>query len=262
MVQLGNRREAGQTIVNSDLYDHPALYDELFPVGEHLPYYMGLAQQASGSVLELACGSGQITVPIASAGLPISGLDLSQPLLDAARKRAAAANVSIDFVLGDMCNFDLGRKFALIFIARNSLLHLHSTEDLLAAFGAIRRHLARGGIFAFDIFNPSVRLLARPPCQRFPVFEKETSSFGKITVEQTTAYDPATQVGHSRWYISAPGKPDAWEFSLDLRNIFPQELPLLLAAGGLHLERRTGDLSKAFFDSSSRLQICLCRSTG
>lgn len=260
MVQLGKRAVTGATIVNSDLYDQRALYDELFPVGEHLPYYMGLARQASGGVLELACGSGQITVPIASAGLPIAGLDLSQPLLDAARERAATANVSVEFALGDMRNFDLGRKFALIFIARNSLLHLHSTEDLLAAFAAIRRHLVHGGIFAFDIFNPSVRLLARPPGQRFPVFEKETSSFGKIAAEQTTAYDPATQVGHSRWYLSAPGKPDACEFSLDLRNIFPQELPLLLAAGGLHLEKRTGDLSEAFFDASSRFQICLCRS--
>jgi SAM-dependent methyltransferase len=124
-----------------------------------------------------------------------------------------------------MRNFDLGRKFGLVFIARNSLLHLHSTEDLLAAFAAIRRHMVPGGIFAFDIFNPDVRLLARPPGQRFPVFQVETDSFGNLSVEQTTDYDPATQVGRGRWYISAPGKPDAWILTLELRNIFPKELP-------------------------------------
>ena len=80
-----------------------------------------------------------------------------------------------------MRNFDLDRKFALIFIARNSLLHLHSTEDLLAAFAAVRRHMAPGGIFAFDVFNPNVRLLARLPGQRFPVFQRETESFGKLS---------------------------------------------------------------------------------
>lgn len=245
--------------MNSDLYGHPALYDALLPVGAHLPYYADLARQASGNVLELACGTGQLTVPIASAGLPIVGLDLSLPMLNAATERAAAARVSVEYVQGDMRNFDLGRKFGLIFIARNSLLHLHSTEDLLAAFAAARRHLAPGGTFAFDIFNPNVRLLARPAGQRFPGFQVETESFGKLSVEETIDYNPATQVGRSCWYISGPENPDAWVLPLELRNIFPQELPLLLAAAGFHLKSRMGDLSQTPFNSTSRFQVCLCQ---
>jgi SAM-dependent methyltransferase len=251
--------------LNSNLYDHPALYDALLPATAHVSFYVDLARQASGDVLELACGTGQLTVPIAAAGLPpvglpaVVGLDLSAPMLATARQRAAAANVSVEFVPGDMRNFDLGRRFALIFIARNSLLHLHSTEDLLAALAAVRRHLAPGGIFAFDIFNPNVRLLARPSGQRFPVFEKETEEFGKLSVEQTTDYDPATQVGGGSWYVSTPGNPDAWVLPLHLRNIFPQELPLLLAAGGFHLRSRTEDFAGTPFHSNSRLQVCLCQ---
>lgn len=247
--------------MNSDLYDNPALYDALLPATAHVSYYVDLARQASGDVLELACGTGQLTVPIAGAGLPTTGLDLSAPMLTTAKQRAAAANVSVEYVPGDMRNFDLGRKFALIFIARNSLLHLHSTEDLLAAFAAVRRHLTPGGIFAFDIFNPNVHLLARPSDQRFPAFQKEAESFGKLSVEETTDYDPATQVGRSRWYVSAPGNPDAWSLRLELRNIFPQELPLLLAAGGFHLKSRMGDISATPFNSTSRLQVCLCQAT-
>jgi SAM-dependent methyltransferase len=249
----------GVTTLNSDLYDHPTLYDALLPVGTHLPYYAELARQASGDILELACGTGQLTLPLASAGLRIAGLDLSEPMLRIARERAAAVNVSVEYVLGDMRNFSLDRQFALILIARNSLLHLHSTEDILATFAMARRHLAVGGIFAFDIFNPNVRLLARPVGERFPVFQVETESFGKLSVEETTDYDPATQVGRSRWYVSAPGKPDAWVLALELRNIFPQELPLLLAAGGFHLKSRMGDLSQTPFDSGSRFQVCLCQ---
>jgi SAM-dependent methyltransferase len=259
VIQDKNSQQTTVSTLNSDLYEHPTLYDALLPAEAHVPYYLDLARQASGDVLELACGTGQLTAPIAAAGLPTAGLDLSAPMLTAARERAAAANVSVEYVPGDMRNFDLGRRFALIFIARNSLLHLHSTEDLLAAFAAVKRHTAPGGIFAFDIFNPNVRLLARPPEQRFPVFEKETESFGKLSVEETTDYDPATQVGRSRWYISAPGKPDAWVLPLDLRNIFPQELPLLLAAGGFHLKSRMGDLYETPFHSNSRSQVCLCQ---
>ena len=147
--------------MNSDIYDHPALYDALLPATAHVSYYVDLARQASGEVLELACGTGQLTVPLASAGLRITGLDLSEPMLSAARQRAAAQKVSVEHLPGDMRDFDLGRRFALIFIARNSLLHLHSTEDILAAFAMVRRHLAPGGIFAFDIFNPKIRVVGQ-----------------------------------------------------------------------------------------------------
>ena len=244
--------------MNSDLYDHPALYDALFPVRGELPYYMELARQAPGGVLELACGTGQLTVPIAGAGVRIAGLDLSAPMLNRARERQAAARVSVQHSLGDMRNFDLGRQFGLIFIARNSLLHLHSTEDFLAAFTAIRRHLAPGGIFAFDVFNTNLQRLARPSGQRFPVMQVETELFGTVSVEETSDYDCASQVNRGRWYISAPGKPDAWILELSLRSIFPQELPLLLAAGGFHLKSRAGELDHRPFDSRSRTQVCLC----
>ena len=56
--------------------------------------------------------------------------------------------------------FDLGRTFDFVFITANSLLHLHEAEDLVSCFRSVRRHLAPGARFVFDVFNPSVRLLA------------------------------------------------------------------------------------------------------
>ncbi len=244
--------------MNSDLYAHPELYDVLLPVGGELPYYAELAKQVGGDVLELACGTGQITVPLALAGFRTTGLDISEPMLHLARERAALAGISVEHVTGDMRNFDLGRQFGLIFIARNSLLHMHSTEDLLATFAMVRRHLSPGGLFAFDIFNPKVILLARSAGERFRVMQVETEAFGTLSVETTSDYDSATQVNHSCWYISAPGRPDAWVLPLALRSIFPQELPLLLAAGGFRLKSRVGELDHRPFDSSSRVQACLC----
>ena len=142
-----------------------------------------------------------------------------------------------------MRDFALGREFSLIFLARNSLLHLLSTEELLATFTAVRRHLAPDGIFAFDIFNPDVRTLARPSDRRFPVMEVSTAAFGLLSVEATHDYDPAAQVNRGIWYISAPAERDAWIVPMVLRSIFPQELPLLVSAGGLELVSRFGDLS-------------------
>ena len=242
-----------------DLYDNPELYDAFFPVGAHLPFYLGLAQQQAGAVLELACGTGLLTVPIAGAGHPAVGLDQSVAMLNGAGMRASAASVSVEFVESDMRNFDLGRRFGLIFIARNSMLHLLSTEDLLAAFAAVKRHLAPKGIFAFDVFNPDVRLLARPSGQRFPVMDVATNVFGPIRVECANNYDAALQVNRATWYISTPHEPDKWIVPVELRSIFPQELPLLLSAGGLELVDRFGDLSREPFGPGSPSQICICR---
>jgi len=243
----------------SDLYDHPELYDALFPVDAHAAFYADLARRQAGAVLELACGTGQLTMAVGELGLAVWGLDQSAAMLDVARRRASAVKASVEFVQGDMRDFALGRQFNLIFVARNSLLHLLSTTDLLAALTAVKRHLTPDGVFAFDIFNPDVRMLARPRGERFPVMESSTTEFGALTVEATFDYDPATQVNRGRWYISTRDKQDSWIFPMVLRSIFPQELPLLISAAGLELINRFGELSGAPFGPGSRVQVCLCR---
>jgi SAM-dependent methyltransferase len=245
--------------VESDFYDSPDLYDALLPVSAHVPFYVDVAQQQRGAVLELACGTGLLTVPIATRGLPTVGLDRSRAMLDAAKRRASADNVPVTLLQGDMRDFALRREFNLIFVARNSLLHILSTADLLAVLKAVRNHLAPDGVFAFDIFNPDVRLLARPAGQRFPVMAASTSSFGVLSVEATNDYDSAMQVNRGTWFISSPERRDAWVVPLVLRSIFPQELPLLLSAAGLELTNRFGDLSRGPFGPGSRMQVCLCR---
>ena len=243
----------------SDLYDHPDLYDELWQAGAHVPFYVELARQQAGAVLELACGTGQLIVPIALTGLPTVGVDASNAMLTTARRRASEANAPVTFIQGDMRHLAFDREFDFIFVARNSLLHLLSTDDLLAALTTARRHLASEGIFAFDVFNPDVRLLARPHGPRFPVMEVDTPSFGHVSVEDTRDYDPATQVNRGMLYMSTADKRDAWTMPMVLRNIFPQELPLLVSAAGLELVDRFGDLGRGPFDARSRMQVCLCR---
>ena len=141
----------------SGLYDDPALYDVLLPISaRELTFYRTLAESQRGAVLELACGTGQLIVPIASMGQLTTGLDLSSAMLAAARRRAADAGARVELVEGDMRNFDLGQRFSLIFVARNSLLHLSEPDEFAALLVAVHRHLAPGGIFAFDIFNPNL----------------------------------------------------------------------------------------------------------
>ena len=242
------------------LYEDPDLYDALLPASrDHVQFYDQLAGVHGGPVLELACGSGQLIVPLARKGRRAVGIDNSPQMLQAARRRAAAVGVQVELVEGDMRNFDLGERFSMIFIARNSLLHLSATADFAELFSSVRRHLASGGVLAFDVFNPTLRSLARETGERYPVMRISTPSHGELTVEATNDYDAATQVNRATWYISTTTQRDAWVSPLHLRSIFPQELLSLVAANRFKLLSRHGDLRGSEFTGTSPRQVCLCQ---
>ncbi len=221
--------------------------------------YLRRAQACGGPVLELACGTGRLALPIAAAGFDTTGLDASAAMLAEAERKARESGLPIDFIHGDMRSFELGRRFRMIFVGARSLQHLMDIADLVACFSAVSRHLESDGVFVFDAFNPDMRILARDKIQRFHVGEYRHASFGELTLEEATDYDAASQVSRTLWYFSARDRRDSIVVQLSLRSIFPQELPLLVSAGGLRLERRFGDFHGGRFDSRSRNQICVCR---
>lgn len=243
------------------LYEDPDLYDALLPVSpEHVTFYDQLAQSHPGAVLELACGSGQLIVPVASTMTRAVGLDNSGQMLQAARHRARTANTPVEFVEADMRNFDLGERFSTIFLARNSLLHLCAVGDFEALFSRVREHLTDDGVFAFDIFNPSVHLLAREAGARYPVMRVSSPLHGELAVEAANNYDAATQVNRATWFVSTATRRDAWICPMHLRSIFPQELLSLLTANGFRLTRRNGDFLGNEFIRTSTRQVCQCQS--
>jgi hypothetical protein len=113
-------------------------------------------------------------------------------------------------------------------------------------------------MFAFDVFNPDMRLLARPAGERAFVMRGTSDEYGELTVDATTDYDAASQVNRAMWYVSTPGHPDRWIAPLHLRSIFPEELVLLVGANAFRLRTRDGDLDGGPFTSASRRQVCLC----
>jgi SAM-dependent methyltransferase len=245
-------------------YDDPALYDRVStPPTASVDFYVELARDSQGDVLELACGTGRVTIPIAQAlansGRSVAGLDLVPAMLEAARTKSVTAGIALDLVAGDMRHFALGRRFGLIFVAFNSLLHLTTNEALSDCFSCVREHLASGGTFAFDVFNPSVKMLARLPFERSTVVRVPDDTLGEIHVEATMDYDAATQVNRSTFHFSAPGRADYMTVPIHLRSLFPLELPVLLSANGFRLETRYGDFGREPFGSDSARQVCICR---
>lgn len=249
--------------VSEQFYSHAELYDRLFPENRQAAdFYRAAADRHGGTVLELGCGTGSKLIPIASAGHPCVGMDLSPQMLHEAERKAAERGVEVEWVPGDMRDFELGRTFDLVIIAANSLLHLQQPEDLVACLRSVRRHLSPGGRLVFDVFNPSVHLLARADGHRR---RRDALSFvdparGVVHVDVAETYDAASQVTRGTWFFSTDSEPDFFVAPLEIRSIFPQELPLLLALGGLRMVERCGDWSRTAFTADAALQICVCGS--
>ncbi|NLI76808.1 MAG: class I SAM-dependent methyltransferase [Candidatus Riflebacteria bacterium] len=248
----------------------PSDCDPLYRDGRHydglndrfqddLPFYRDLAVAAGGPVLELACGTGRLTIPLAQAGIDITGLDRSAGMLAHARAKAREAAVKVAWVRADARRFRLGRRFRLIFIPFNSLHHLHDRPSLEAFFACVRRHLAPGGRFLVDVFNPSLQVLTRPEGQVYPVGGyPDPDGQGSVEITETNVYDRATQVNRIKWrFAFSDGRPDVVD-ELNMRVFFPQELDALLVYNGFRLLEKWGGFDRQPFTSASAKQLVLC----
>lgn len=122
------------------------------------PWYVDLAKETGGPVLEIGCGTGRVLLPTAHAGIEIHGLDNSAPMLAVLREKIArekgAVRERITLHAGDMRDFRLNRTFALVTIPFRPMQHMFTVADQAAALRSAAAHVADGGLLAFDVFYP------------------------------------------------------------------------------------------------------------
>ena len=225
-----------------------------------IPFYLKQAGRYGGPVLELACGTGRITIPLAKQGIDITGLDVSGGMLQQAEANAARTGASVSWIQADCCRFSLGSRFKLILIPFNSIAHLHDPESIEGCFACVKKHLSDGGRFIVDIFNPRLDILVRDPSERYPVAEyPDPDGRGTVTVTENNIYDAASQVNHIKWYYRIGDSSDESVEELNMRVFFPQELDALLRNGSFIIDAKYGDFDESPFTSESPRQIAVCR---
>ena len=168
----------------ADLYDLE--WDGWTP--HDLPFYLEEARNRS-PVLDLACGTGRLAIPIARAGVAVVGLDASPEMLDVARRKAADLP-HLQLVQGRIETFDLQRQFGLIVLALSSFYCLTSVEAQERALHNMRRHLRPGGRLAMDMFVPSVAHVGKP------LTDHEAADASRLVARLS---DPVTGNAHLVW---------------------------------------------------------------
>lgn len=250
-------------------YEDPAYYDQAYRRRrEDVRFYADLAEERGGPVLELGCGTGRVSLALAERGVEVLGVDAMAPMLARAEerlaKRPARIRERLSFRRGDLRALRLKRRFPLVIAPFNVFMHLYTRRDVERALATVKRHLRRGGRFAFDVRMPDARELARDP--------ERVYKAGKVTRPETGrryhyrerfAYDPVDQIQTIEMAFVGDGDPlDFHMTPLTHRQFYPAELEALLHYNGFTLLERWGDFERGPLDEASESQVLLCRARG
>jgi SAM-dependent methyltransferase len=271
---------------DADLYDHEyrrrrldvAWYRELArKLAAQLPG-AGEPGRSSLRILELGCGSGRLLVPLLRDGHTLWGVDRAAPMLRRCLQRLSRVNARtrarVHILQGDFrClpiasaaraaesaaeNLESSSGFPLIVCPFNGFQHLYTRQDVERCLAEVRRLLAPGGLFAFDITHPDPQWLARDPTRRYDRRRFRHPATGERLIYSTShAYDPATQLDWIRLYYepdpahspsengehcaqrTAPRGPPRM-VTLVHRLFFPAEIEALLHYAGFKIVHHAG----------------------
>ena len=242
------------------IYQDGRHFDRMFPGVNANPFWEEQAAESGGPILELACGTGSISIPLARAGYEVTGLELSPAMLTEARSRSSREGLKLQWIEGDMRDFDLGTRFPLIILTANALCHLLDLASVEACLACVRRHLAHDGRFIVTVFVPNQALLLRRSEEHEPFAEYEDpDGHGQIAVTHSYTYEPDTQIKRITTWHRVGDASEETAGSLDMRMFYPQELDALLKYNGLSIVDKWGDLQRRPFGPDSGLQVVVCQ---
>lgn len=233
---------------------YDAEYDVLRAASGDRDFYAGLAAETAGPVLELGCGTGRVLLPIARTGVECVGLDLSPAMLEVLRDKEPPANLTL--VRASMTEFDLGAgRFRLIFSAFRPLQHLCTVEEQLKTLACVRRHLATGGLFAFDMFAPRLERIALAEETECEDVEVE---LGPLTLRRyaTVWRNHVTQVSRVCFrheYLRGEQKIGEEVSVIHMRWFYRYEVEHLLARAGFEVVALYGGFDKRPYDAKGEM---------
>jgi SAM-dependent methyltransferase len=222
-------------------YDESAEHDPMFSPDAINPIVDFLAEVAgSGRALELGIGTGRIALPLAERGVPVSGIDLSEAMVE--RLRAKPGGDRIDVTIGDFATTKVEGTFTLAYLVYNTIQNLTTQDAQVACFENVATHLEPGGCFVIEVGIPSL--------QRLPFGETiRAFAHGERHVG-FDEYDVANQGLISHHYTRTEGGTFRYEWA-PFRYVWPSELDLMARIAGMSLRERWSGWKREPFTSTS-----------
>jgi ubiquinone/menaquinone biosynthesis C-methylase UbiE len=232
-----------------------------------LPFYLELAKRSGGPVLEIACGTGRVLLPIAREGIRIDGVDNSSPMLRVLRSHIKnepqRIRRNITLHKGDMRDFRLRKKYPLVIIPFRPLQHMYTLKDQLKALTTAAFHLRTGGTLAFDVFFPKFELISGNIGQEILDLEWQASSDSVVRryfrkdaadkIDQTFNFTFVFRTYQGDKLVREETEPFAMSY-----YTYPH-LKALFILAGLETVAEYGSFSKTPLDNTAEQMIFLLR---
>jgi SAM-dependent methyltransferase len=247
--------------------DYAEYYDIDHSTQIDIEFYLQQARRCGSPVLELACGTGRVLIPLAEAGFEIYGIDLSENMLTRCRSKIAERGLeeTAHLALANMAAYDLPRKdFALAYVPVRSFMHLDTQPDQLACLACTYKHLRPGGLFIVDVYAPNYRLMAQEPDRPFALRRESALPNGGRVVrsDRFVRNDPAAQIQHFeirfQEYDAEGTLVRERTLPLTTRYTFYYELQLLLERAGFEVVDVYRDYDRTPYDGTGEI-IALAR---
>jgi SAM-dependent methyltransferase len=214
-----------------------------------LPAVDRLAQLAgSGGALEFAIGTGRVAIPLRAKGVPVSGIELSRPMVDQLRAKADADTIPV--VIGDMATAAVTGSFTLVYLVFNGISNILTQAGQVECFRNAARHLTPGGRFVIELWAPE----PPGPAQAAQAIVGQSRP-GYLLVDTC---DAVAQQVVSHHFEFSDGK-EARLFRSPHRYVWPSELDLMGQLAGFDLESRRADWSGTPFTSAARSHVSVYR---
>jgi SAM-dependent methyltransferase len=240
-----------------DEYDDAVRYDaEYGGIDDAAQFFLSLAESCGPRVLDLGCGTGRLAIPLARLGKEVTGLDRSPVML--ARAETKAGPLSVSWIEGDFRSYNLGHEFDLIIACGHAFQALLTEADQLTFLRCARRHLADGGLMAFDTRNTVPLHLDVTGKERF-WHSFALSDGAPVDVSGSEHYDAATGVMRYRTFRTRRDSGLRSETVLDIKFTAPDDLLRLLQASGLRADSVFGDFAGGSLTETSPEIVVVAR---
>jgi SAM-dependent methyltransferase len=237
-------------------YTDAAFYDLENRWGEDDEFFLALARESGGPVLDLGCGTGRLTRAVALAGIEVTGIDPTPAML--ARARALDSEFAVEYFPGDARDFWLERRFRLAMMTAHAFQHLVGSTDQAAALANIAAHLLPHGHFAFDLRNVAAQDFSRPGRfrRRGSFYDREGL---RVDVETVPRWNPADGTATYLLRRRTPATGEIRRNKVVLQYTDAAALDRLLAEAGFEVLERYGDWPNRPFEPNSPEIIMICR---
>ena len=221
------------------------IYDDAFPL--HAPAMIDFLASLAGSpprAFELAIGTGRVAIPLAGAGVDVSGIDISQAMVDKLREKPGGEEIEVQ--IGNMAEFEVTDPFPLVYLPFNTFFALTEQRDQVSCMKSVYRALVPGGRFVVQAFLPDLYRYA-PLGERMSVVSLDSTR--GHTYEMATV-NPITQRLDVH-VVRRNSDGDTEVRPISLRYCWPEEMDLMAQIAGLTLENRWAWYDRSPFGTDS-----------